>query len=155
MKAHDDGPLVRVRDAAPADLLAVHTLVAAAGLPLVGLDDAAHVLVADADGLVVGTVALERHGAQSDPVFLLRSAAVEPDWRGRGVGHALTTAALALVDSAHADVALLSETAVDYFSRFGFSTVERSVLAPALNASEELRGACPASARAMLRSTPG
>jgi amino-acid N-acetyltransferase len=144
-------PPVLVREATPADLAAIRNLIAAAGLPLAGLDDAALVLVAAADGAVVGTVALERHGTGSDTVFLLRSAAVAPAWRGRGVGAELTAAALAHVDAAEAPVALLTETAAGYFPPFGFAAVPRDRLPAALAASAELQGACPASARALLR----
>lgn len=151
MSAEPEAAPVRVRDAAPADLAVVRRLIATAGLPLDGLDDAAHVLVAEAGGRVVGTVALERHEAGSRPVFLLRSAAVDPTWQGRGVGTALTTAALERVDVARAEAALLTETAADYFPRFGFRAVDRAELPPALGASAELRGACPASAHALLR----
>jgi len=150
-----EAPPVRVREAAPADLPAVHDLVAAAGLPLDGLDDAAHVLVAERAGGVVGVVALERHGNDGRPVFLLRSAAVDAAERERGIGAALVSAALALVDEARGEVALLTETAAGYFPRFGFAAVDRGALPAALAASAELRGACPASAHAFLRPITG
>jgi len=136
-----------VRDAAPGDLPAVRALVAAAGLPLDGHDDAAVVLVAEAGGAVVGTVALERHG--EPPVLLLRSAAVDAAHRGTGVGTALTRTALQR--AAGAPIALLTTTADGYYPRFGFRAVDRTSLPPALGASAELRGACPATAVAMLR----
>jgi amino-acid N-acetyltransferase len=134
-----------------ADLVAGHDLVAAAGLPLTGLVDAALVLVAEDAGELIGSIALERHGTGGGTAFLLRSAAVAPAWRGRGVGAALTAAALAHVDAVGAPVALLTETAAGYFPRFGFSAVDRKRLPAALSASAELQGACPASARALLR----
>ncbi len=144
-------PPVIVREAAPADRTATTDLVAAAGLPLAGLSEAALVLVAEAAGALVGTVALERHGTGGDTAFLLRSAAVAPAWRGRGVGAALAAAALAHVDAVDAPVALLTETAEGYFPRFGFVPAGRDGLPAALAGSAELRGACPASARALLR----
>lgn len=147
-------PTVGVRVTTPADLRATRALVAAAGLPLDGLDDAVVVLLAEAGGTVVGTVALEQHGTGAETVFLLRSAAVDPLWRGRGVGAALTAAAVQRVDGADAPVALLTETAEGYFPRFGFRPVDRADLAPVLGASAELRGACPVSARALLRYAP-
>ena len=151
-----EGPPVLVREAAPADLATVQSLVAGSGLPLDGLSDAAVVLVADTRGAIVGTVALERHGDGADTAFLLRSAAVEPAWRGRSIGAAITAAVLTHVDRVGAPVALLTETAAAYFPRFGFADVDRAVLPTALAASAELRGACPASARALLRpSVPG
>jgi amino-acid N-acetyltransferase len=146
-----EGPPVTVREAAPADLPVVSRLITDAGLPLDGLSDAAVVLVAEAGGAVVGTVALERHGTGQDTTFLLRSAAVEPAWHGRGIGTALTAAALQRVDSVGAPVALLTETAAAYFPRFGFASLTRDALPAALTASAELRGACPVSAQALLR----
>jgi amino-acid N-acetyltransferase len=151
MTIEGEVPSVRVREATRADLPAVRELIAAAGLPLDGLHDACHVLVADADGLVVGTVALEQHGSGRDTALLLRSVAVHPSWRDRGIGAALIASALTPVDRAGADVALLTETAGDWFPRFGFIPVERTSLPRVLESSEELRGACPASAQAMLR----
>ena len=144
-------PPVLVREATPADSAAIRELIAAAGLPLAGWVDAALVLVADAAGVLVGTVALERHGTGTGAAYLLRSAAVAPAWRGRDVGAALTTAALGHVDTTGAPVALLTETAPAYFARFGFADVDRDRLPVALTASAELQGACPASARALLR----
>ena len=146
-----DAPPALVREAGPDELTAARAVVHAAGLPLDGLGEAAVLLVAEADGEVVGTVALERHGSGAETAYLLRSAAVVPAWRGRGVGDRLTRAALQLVDAAHAAVALLTETADDYFRRYGFLPVARHELPAVLDASPELRGACPASARAMLR----
>jgi amino-acid N-acetyltransferase len=142
---------VTIRRATPGDLAAVRTLIAEAGLPLDGLDDAALLLVAEAGGAVVGTVALERYATDAGPVFLLRSAAVAPEHRGGGLGAALAAAALEHVDAERAPVALLTETADGWFPRFGFRPVARDELPEALAASAELRGACPDSARALLR----
>lgn len=146
-----NAPLVRIRDAAPQDLPAVHKLIGEASLPLDGWADASVVLVAVLGHTVVGTVALERHGAGRDAAFLLRSAAVDPANRGHGIGAQLTAAALERVDATDTPVALLTETAEDYFPRFGFTRVDRAELPAALQASAELRGACPTSAHALLR----
>ena len=62
----------------------------------------------------------------------------------------LVRAALAAVDPA-GPVALLTETAAGWFPRFGFHLVDRAALDPALAASAELAGACPATAQAFLR----
>jgi amino-acid N-acetyltransferase len=143
---------VTVREATPADLTAVTDLARAAGLPLDGLTEAAVVLVADAGGTVVGTIGLERHiGSDGEIAFLLRSAAVHPDQQRRGIGGQLTRAVLSVVDGLEAPVGLLTETAAGYFLRFGFVAVPRDDLPPALAASPELQGACPATATAMLR----
>lgn len=136
-----------VRRAAPADHVAVRALLAASDLPLVGIpDDLAHFLVAESNGTLVGAIGLEVYGSAA----LLRSAVVHPSRRGSGTGEALVHALLA---HAHAlgvtDVALLTTTADRWFPRFGFVRVERHSLPAAVFASEELKGACPATAVAM------
>jgi amino-acid N-acetyltransferase len=141
---------VVVRAATPADLPAIRALLTSSGLPSDGLESA-EVLVAMAEVRLVGAVALERHGTSQDEAFLLRSAAVATTWRGRGVGAALTAAALERVDEAGAPVGLLTETAATYFPRFGFVPVERVRLPAALAASTQLQGGCPVSAQALLR----
>jgi amino-acid N-acetyltransferase len=47
------------------------------------------------------------------------------------------------------NVYLLTTTASQFFPRFGFAAIPRTELDPALAQSEELRGACPASALVM------
>jgi amino-acid N-acetyltransferase len=89
-----------------------------------------------------------------DSVALLRSVATEPAFRGQGLARRLC--AQALSEAARLGVRhvyLLTETASGYFARhFGFQEVPRSELDPRLDPSEELRGACPDTARPMARS---
>jgi phosphinothricin acetyltransferase len=149
----DRDPLVRVILSGADDAAAVRGLLTAAGLPLAGLDDAWRVWVADAGattGPIVGAAALERHL----DAFLLRSIAVDPAQRGRGLGQALVRAALTCADlelGEPATVCLLTTTADGWFDRFGFLPVPREDLPVAVFGSAELAGACPESARAYLR----
>jgi amino-acid N-acetyltransferase len=104
-------------------------------------------VVAEAGGAMVGCAGIERYGATA----LLRSVAVAEPERGTGLGGRLTHACLAAARAAGiATVVLLTETADEYFPRFGFRAVERAALPASVSASAELRGACPDSARAML-----
>ena len=141
--------------AAPKDDIRVATLVASVGLPTEGLDQAWTTLVVeDPDGELAGVVALERHGPDHEPAFLLRSLVVRADRRGTGLGRTLVDGALSAADThvgGPATVGLLTETADGYFERFGFHAVERDQLPSALFASVELTGACPDTARAYLR----
>jgi len=139
-----------VRRARPAELPAVRELVDRCGLDSGGLDQAV-VFVAEVDGRLAGTVALEQHGTGGSLAFLLRSAAVDPAARGRGLGDALVRAALRHVDAVRAPAALLTENAEGYFPRFGFAPVSRDELPAALLESSQLLGGCPASAHALLR----
>jgi amino-acid N-acetyltransferase len=136
------------RMAEPSDWAAVASLLTAAHLPLDGARD--HLpgfLLAFAGDTLVGMAGTERYGDTT----LLRSVAVAEDQRGTGLGQELVRR---LLDQAHAEgvtaVALLTTTADRFFPRFGFQRVARERLPAALEASAELKGACPASSVAML-----
>lgn len=136
-----------IRAATADDRAAVHALLRDAALPLDGVpDDLAHFLVAEQDGALVGVIGLEAYGE----VGLLRSAAVAAALRSSGVGERLVRA---LLDAARTagirELTLLTTTAEAWFPRFGFERITRDDAATALQASEEFRGACPASATTM------
>lgn len=129
------------------DRASIERLVAANDLPLQGLaEHLGSALVARVDGSVVGCVALELYGEEA----LLRSLAVAPECRGRGLGLRLAGAAVEMARRRGARrVWLLTTTAEAFFPRLGFRRVGREHVPTALGASAELRGACPASAVAM------
>ena len=138
-----------IAPATPNDLTAVLELVDASGLPQAGLD--AHIattLVARDNSRIVGTAALELYGGSA----LLRSVAVAAPLRGQGLGQRLTTAALDLARQRGVrTVYLLTETAGDFFPKFGFKTIQRSEVDPAVQVSQEFTTACPASAMVMAK----
>jgi amino-acid N-acetyltransferase len=145
------------RAASPVDLARLRELLTAEALPDAGLDEAWGAWVVDgaAADQLVGGVAVERHEDSTGRAYLLRSLVVSGDARGSGVGSSLVRAALAAADhDGPSPVGLLTETADDYFPRFGFSQVRRHDLPSALSRSPELSGACPDSARAYLRLPP-
>ena len=131
--------------AEPADLPAMQAFLQAMSLPTAGLHAAprsGYLLVKDA-GVLIGLAGLEVHGT----VGLLRSVAVDPRHRSRGLAAQLVTQAIGYARQVHlTDLYLLTTTAQSYFPRFGFVAVPRSAAPAALHASEELQGACPASA---------
>jgi amino-acid N-acetyltransferase len=122
-------------------------LLNASALPLAGIEQHIHTaLVARENGRMVGCAAVEIYGSAG----LLRSVAVAEARRGEGLGQRLTEAALELArERGVRNVYLLTTTAGAFFPRFGFVAIPRAELDPALGESEELRGACPASALAM------
>ena len=129
----------------------VLALLASCGLPEDGLADHWSTTWVAVDpgppGKVRGSVALEFHGLAA----LLRSLATRTDERGRGLGKALFEFALARASERGVEaVALLTTTAEPFFARQGFATVSRDALSESLRASAEFRGACPASATAMV-----
>ncbi len=131
-----------------ADVLA---LLASCGLPADGLADHWETtwvaLDSESRPGVTGSVALEFHGKAA----LLRSLATRADARGQGLGNALFEFALArAAERGVESVALLTTTAEPFFARRGFEKVSRDALPKSLQASAEFRGACPASATAMI-----
>ncbi len=137
--------LFAIRSATQSDLPAVEASLEAANLPLAGLRDqfGDGYAVAESRGLVIGVEGVEVHGRDG----LLRSAAVAPDWRGRGVGDALTRDRIAWARRRGLRaIYLLTTTAGDWFPRFGFAVVDRSLAPDGVRQSREFAEACPASA---------
>lgn len=139
---------VEIGPAGPGDLAAARTLLERAGLPASGIDAIQDtLLVARSGNRVVGSAALELY----QPAALLRSVAVDPALRGTGLGVRLTEAALALaVERGVTSVYLLTETAGEFFPKFGFRTVTRDEVSPAVKESEEFSSLCPESALVMV-----
>ncbi len=138
---------IKIEPATELDQTAILDLLTQNNLPIDGLSDHwSSTLVARANGSVIGSAALEVY----DDGALLRSVAVTPAYRGKGLGHQLTEAALKLAQTNNITrVYLLTETAADFFPRFGFHAVERSQVPAGVQTSVEFTSACPASALAM------
>ena len=137
-----------IRPATEHDRVRADALLRAAQLPLDGLDErfGEGFAVAEHSGVAIGVAGVEAYGDAG----LLRSAVVDPDWRGRGVGEALMhdrvrwAAARGL-----RELWLLTTTAAGYFPRFGFELASREQAPEELRRSREFVDACPASAVAM------
>lgn len=138
-----------LRPASPGDFAAVERLLTDSALPLDGVKESLQdFLVAEADGAIVGVAGLE---VCCDDA-LLRSVAVRPEWRSRGVGRALVNRLIAHAESRGLRALyLLTTTAEHYFPSFGFGTVDRAAVPAAVRATKEFTSACPASAVAMSR----
>ena len=144
-----------LRAATSADLAAITRLLVASKLPIEGVSDILgasptdFVVAEDPDvqGELVAVGGLER--CESDA--LLRSVAVREAWRTHGLGRALIDQ---LFERARARqcraLYLLTTTAEDYFPRFGFARIDRSLAPPAIAATNEFTGACPAGATLMI-----
>ncbi len=143
---------VIVRAATTEDLGSVERLLVDAGLLTAGVaDHLDHFLVAEAGGRIIASAGLERYGAHA----LLRSVAVAPGYRNRGLARGLVSRLLEGASREQVrEVLLFTNTAQTYFSRFGFSSVTREEVAEPVRASKEY-GECCADAQAMrLRLSP-
>lgn len=136
-----------IERATDGDLTGVMRLLEENHLPVVGLaDHFAHALVARDEGTIVGSAALEVYGDGA----LLRSVAVAPALRGRGLGRDLTAAAIDLAQEIHAPALyLLTTTADGYFPKFGFERITRADVPASVQSSIEFTSACPSSATVM------
>jgi len=103
-------------------------------------------LVAREGDRIVGCGAVELYGKAG----LVRSIAVDLPHRGLGLGIQITEAVLALARS-HGlkTVYLFTETAQGFFPRFGFRSIRREEVDPAVKRSVEFTKACPETAHVM------
>jgi amino-acid N-acetyltransferase len=140
--------MTTITSAGPEDLPEILGLLDRCELPQDGLKtSAALVLVAKESDALLGCAALEAYGT----VGLLRSVAVDPGYRSQALGRELVERML--VYGKHLgirEVYLLTESATDYFPRFGFRPIARQAVSPAIHASVEWTSACPVSAQAMI-----
>lgn len=135
-------PLVRA--AAASDFEAISALLEAAGLPTADLRASQPAfLVAAAGTELAGAGALEIHADTA----LLRSLAVAPAWRGRGLGHLLVKALERRARAARVhQIVLLTQTAEAFFTRLDYRVIERAQAPAAVQTSREFAALCPASA---------
>lgn len=134
-----------IRSATANDLGAVEAALRDSELPLDGLHDqfGDAYAVAECEGQVIGVEGIEIHGEDG----LLRSAVVIADWRGKGVGDALTRDRIEWARRRGLrSLYLLTTTAGDYFPRFGFARANRDSAPPAVQRSREFAEACPSTA---------
>ncbi len=130
---------------------AVTALLHRSSLPLAGLERTRLWGLQASEGLV-GVVGYEPCGAAA----LLRSLAVVLEAQGQGYGRALMDFVLAQVRAdGFREAYGLTTTIPDWLLRLGFTETARSDLPEALYASEELRGACPVSARVFVKTLGG
>jgi amino-acid N-acetyltransferase len=134
--------------ATQADLENVLGLLESAQLPKAGVaENIQNFMLALEQDKIVGCAGLEIHGN----VGLLRSVAVDTQYQKQGLGSRLTESILDLAEHHRLpSISLLTETAKDYFPRFGFAEVSRKDLPASLKESAEFKGACPDSALAMM-----
>jgi len=131
-----DNPEFSLRPALPGDLRAVRDLVEPyarerilLAKELVAYYEATpEFLVAElADGTVIGCGAL--HVMWSD-LAEVRTLAVDPRWRRRGVGHALLAALVARAREYRLARVFCLTFEVDFFTRHGFHPIEGDVVDP-------------------------
>lgn len=143
-------PEPELRSARPKELGAITGLLSAAGLPVVDLDGAmldAFVVAIEGE-VCIGVVGLEICGSDA----LLRSLAVEPCHRSRGLGARLVDAieTEARVRGVTA-LYLLTTTATTFFERLGYTAQDRAAVPPSIAVTTEFSSLCPDTADCLRR----
>ncbi len=138
---------VAIASASAADLPDILSLRERAKLPRAGVPENLEGSVVAKEGdRIVGCAALEQYGKCG----LLRSVVVDVTMRGLGLGQQLTQAMLTRARERNlARIYLLTETAPDFFPRFGFRVVKRDTVDAGVKQSVEFTSACPDTAVAM------
>lgn len=139
---------IAVRPAQPDDFSVILSLLAASKLPTGDLhpDGIARFIVAESGNTLVGVCGLDVFGTAGLP----RSLAVQPQWRGCGIGERLIAGIEQRARKAGIDALyLLTTTAQAYLKRLGYEDVRRDVVPEAIAAHPQFCGLCPASAKCM------
>ena len=123
----------------------------ASGLPTEDLEDAGRSFfrAVSSGGGTLGYAGIEACG---DDV-LLRSIVILPEHRGKALGRSLTRETLKAVNVSSA-VFLATTSAAPFFETLGFAVIERGDVPPAVLATRQLSGICPASATIMKLNRP-
>lgn len=145
-------PGMKARKARPADAPAIHALIAhyaAQGLLLPRSEENVRehlgcFLLLEDEGRVAGCVALEPYGAE---LAEIRSLALEPDARGRGLGARLLRYALAIAKRRNITRVFAVTHAPEFFARQGFTLSARQALPEKI--ARDCR-ACPKAAHCQL-----
>lgn len=136
--------------ARPGDLAEIRALLQGERLPQEDLT-AAHLehFVVLRDGAAIAAVAgFERHGRHG----LLRSVAVAPALRERGLGAALVEAIETQARALQLEALyLLTTTAAEFFARRGYRRIERGAAPQPVQASREFSALCPSTATCMVK----
>jgi amino-acid N-acetyltransferase len=142
--------MVKIQSAAASDIPGIENLLLASQLLTEGLrGHISNFFVAKDEGTLVGVAGFENCG---EGVGLLRSFAVLPERRNQGIARKLYEQIA--TQASHSGVSalyLLTTTAQGYFSKLGFSAVERSRAPEAIRNTNQFRELCPDSAVLMFR----
>lgn len=138
---------ITIRPASETDLDGIRAILSANDLPVDGVDEHWKTfLVAYDDDALVACGGAEAYQFAA----LIRSVAVLPEYRSRGLGRRIVRQLLdRLASRGLREFYLLTTTAEDYFKKRGFKTIDRDEVHPQLLGSREFQGACPDTAVCM------
>ena len=138
-----------IREAKKDDLKAIKSLLDSASLPSIDIEKhLLHFLVMEKSGTIAGTIGMELYGDKA----LLRSLAIQRDYRNKGLGKELCSALISKAKKMNVNnIYLLTETAEGFFSKQGFQNIERKSVPLAIKHTYEFSTLCPEGAVCMVK----
>ncbi|HUR80790.1 MAG TPA: arsenic resistance N-acetyltransferase ArsN2 [Thermoanaerobaculia bacterium] len=138
---------ISITPARPTDVDGIKSMLVANALPTAGVDEHWKTFLVARDGdRMVGVAGAEAYQFAA----LLRSVAVDPEYRKSGIGRRLVRQLLdRLASRGLREFYLLTTTAEEYFKKRGFKPIDRDEVHPQLLSSHEFQGACPDTAVCM------
>lgn len=142
---HMDNP-INITKFLTADKEKVLDLLNGSALPIVDLTDVKmknFMIAKDKDGSIIGVVGVELYQENG----LLRSLAVHPAHRKKGLGSRLTRKIESFArTNGVTTLYLLTMTAADFFSKIGYEMTQRDSVPDSIRKTEEFSNMCPVSA---------
>ena len=136
--------------ASPADKTRIRQLLSSCGLPHEDItpEHLHHFWVLKEKRQVIGVIGLEA----LRPLALLRSLAIDPLFRNRGLGSQLTQQAEKYADSLKLQALyLLTTTAEGFFAKRGYQKVLRETIPNQIQGTAEFSSLCPVTAVCMMK----
>ncbi|HWR29350.1 MAG TPA: arsenite methyltransferase [Negativicutes bacterium] len=142
-----EGADYNIRPAESSDFSLIHALLVTNDLPTAGVDPASgDYFVAVSLKQLVGVIGFEKYGSAA----MLRSFAVQADIRKGGIGATLVNRALEHLKASNiTPIYLLTNTAEQYMTQFGFKKIKREEIPPIMLENSTLGTACPSSSICM------
>lgn len=138
-----------IRATTEQDYPRVCTLLQSEDLPTIDLDKhLPHFFVKTINDEIVGSIGMEHYGQSG----LLRSMIVGLSFRNKGIASELVNKLTQYArDQGLKKLFLITNTAEDYFQKFGFIKVSREQVEKEVLQSKEFNGLCPASSAIMMK----
>lgn len=139
----------RLRHASENDLEAMKNILKSCGLSALGIESSKNTFIlVEKNEAIIGMLGSICLGEQA----LLRSFAVEKQYRGRALGRLmLEEMEIKLREKGIKEIFLLTETAADYFSKIGFEEISRGQIPQRLLQISELDRVCSCKRRCFHR----
>ncbi|MFZ2456058.1 MAG: arsenic resistance N-acetyltransferase ArsN2 [Candidatus Altiarchaeia archaeon] len=136
-----------IRKARQTDLDDILSLLGMVDLPGEGVsENLENFFVCMHDRTIIGCIGLRIRGKSG----LMRSLAVSPEHRGKGIGNALIRKIFSYAkDNKISDLYLLTTTAEEYYARYGFARIQRDAVDPHMLDAPEFKSVCAQAAVCM------